>query len=307
VQDQALTAEVGRRQFELADGAVERFVARHTDYIQLTNRLYNEEDEYWNEAGGACGAKIAAANGSGYELCDSLFGEGDEDDLSPLRDLTVVAASEDSLTVAPRATEDLSSAEQLEILRCCLPGVLSYRVRGGRQWVARGSVSGFEHAVIADRTSDSAACIFDTSPLRSRLRGRAFELASTACDNTDAEDPDSCGVGLTTVDDIVCSYDARRGPVQVGGVASECIFDGLTRRFAVYRGLEPSERDMAFGFEVIGGFQGFSISLLQNSNVVLPVRLVPVPTYSAFGVIDSQNRGLMMVDLINSHVAQSFY
>jgi hypothetical protein len=122
-----------------------------------------------------------------------------------------------------------------------------------------------------------------------------------------AQDVDSCGVGLKTNQDVVCSYDGTRGPVQVGGVASECIFDGLTRRFAIYRGLGPTERDMSFGFEVVGGFRGFAISLVNDSNVVLPVKLVPLPTYNAIGVVDSQNRGLMMVDLPNAHVAQSFY
>lgn len=307
VQDRELTAEVGRTRFALSEGAIPRFVARHTDYVQLTNRLYNERDDYWSEAGAACGEGVVGANGSGYALCDSLFGEGDEDDLSPLRDLTIVTAGEDELSLTPRNLDGLSAADHLEVLACCLPGVQDYRLRGGHQWIVRGTSTGFEHAVVADPESEDRRCIFDASPFKALRRGRAFELSSTACDNLVAEDVDSCGVGVRTNRDVVCSYDGTRGPVQVGGVSSECIFDGLTRRFAIYRGLSPSERDMSFGFEVVGGFRGFAISLVNDSNVVLPVKLVPLPTYNAFGVVDSQNRGLMMVDLPNAHVAQTFY
>src|SRR5690606_32450055 len=149
--------------------------------------------------------------------------------------------------------------------------------------------------------------VFDKSPLYEKLEGRAFEVSSTFCDKPILEDPDSCGVGLRTNADVVCAYDATRGPVEIGGVASECVFEGLTRRFVVYRGRSPSLRDMTFGWEVISGFQNQVISLVRNSNVVLPVSLVELQSFGALGVVDSQNRGLMIIDVANSHVAQSFF
>jgi hypothetical protein len=35
--------------------------------------------------------------------------------------------------------------------------------------------------------------------------------------------------------------------------------------------------------------------------------MVSIPTFGALGVVDSQNRGLIMIDVENSDVAWSFY
>jgi hypothetical protein len=149
--------------------------------------------------------------------------------------------------------------------------------------------------------------MFDESPLASRLEARAFEVSSVYCDADNAQAVGHCGDGLRRDEDVVCSYDASQGGVEVGGIASECIFNGLTRRFVVYRGRRPSQRDLSFLYEVIGGFQPLTIPLTGSSNVILPVSMVEVPTFGAFGVVDSQNRGLMMLDVANSHIAQSFF
>lgn len=307
VQDRQLTGQFGESKFDLTGGTAERFVARHTDYVQITSQLYAESDDYWDQAGAACGAAISGANGQGYQLCDGLFGQGDEDELLSSRDLTIVAADADGLELTPRNPEGLSAADHLDLVRCCFPGALSFRARAGHQWVVQGSGTGFQHNVILDPSGATNRCVFDHSLLASRLEARAFEVSSIFCDNDDPEDVRSCGVGRRTQEDVVCSYDGTQGPVDVGGVASECIFDGLTRRFVVYRGLEPSKRDMSFLYDVVGGFQPFTIPLTGNSSVILPETLVEVPTFGAFGIVDSQNRGLMMMDVANSHVAQSFF
>lgn len=307
VQDRELTRELGESKFGLAGGSAERFVERHTDYVQIANQLYAESDDYWDQAGAACGVGVPAANGQGYQLCEALFGQGDEDELSFARDLSIVEADADGLELTPRNGGELGAANHLDLLRCCFPGTLSFRARAGHQWVVQGSGTGFQHNVILDPSGGTNRCVFDDSPLASRLEARAYEVSSVFCDNDDDEDVRSCGVGLRTQDDVVCSYDATQGPVEIGGVADECIFDGLTRRFVVYRGREPSQRDMAFLYDVIGGFQTLTIPLTGSSNVILPVTLVEVPTFGAFGIVDSQNRGLMMLDVANSQIAQSFF
>ncbi len=306
LEDEELTAQRGVRQFDLTGGALERFVDRHTDYIQVTNLLYHETDPYWDGAGALCGEDADDPTGTGYDLCAAVFGIGDRDELAPARDFRVISSAAKHLEIRPRMESSLTRDHQA-LLRCCFPDNISYRVRGGRQWIVRGAQSGFEHAIITDPSSDTLNCIFDESPGKARLAGRAFEISSTKCDETDAEQLDACGVGLRIEGDVVCSYDATRGPVELGGVASECIFSGLSRRFAIYRGLEETERDMSFAFEVTGGFNEMSVSLTKDSNVVLPVSMTTVPTFGGIGIVDSQNRGLMMVDIANSQVVQSFY
>lgn len=304
VQDRAVTREVGEQQFGLSSGALERFVDRYTDYLQIANYLFKENDPYWDEGGATCGQDLDLDD-SGYVLCDSVFGEGDEDELEPSRDLSVVSAFRDHLNLTPRVITGDTAEEHLSLINCCFPQTLVYRLRAGHQWVVKGSLSGLENVIVP---GEEGACVRDDSPFKSRLRSRAFELSNITCPDSDPESPDSCGVGLRTNEDVVCSYDATNGPVRIGGVASECIFDGLTRRFAIYRGLQPSERDMAFGFEVVGGFRGDQISLTNlGTSSILPVSISPVPTFGALGVVDSQNRGLIMIDVENSDVAWSFY
>src|SRR5690349_15334147 len=55
VQGRELTEEMGRERFNLSSGSLERFVARHTDYLQITNLLLDEDDVYWSNAGASCG------------------------------------------------------------------------------------------------------------------------------------------------------------------------------------------------------------------------------------------------------------
>jgi hypothetical protein len=307
VQDRAVTEQIGSEQFELTSGALERFVNRHTDYLQITNYLLDEEDPHWKQAGASCGEDSQFVDDTGFVLCDSIFRKGDADDLAPSRDLTIVEAYRDHLELAPRVDGGRTAEEHLALVNCCFPQTLEYRIRGGNQWVVKGSRTGLEHAIVPEGGERGGACVLDDSPIKSRLRNRAFEVSSIACDQTDPEQEGACGVGLRTTEDVVCAYDATLGPLRPGSVSSECIFDGITRRFVVYRGLSPSERDMSFGFEVIGGFQGDAISLTLGSQIVLPVSIQYLPAFGALGVVDSQNRGLMMIDVANSSVAWSFY
>ncbi len=308
VQGEKLTKAHGIAQFDLTGGILERFVARHTDYIQVANLLPNVADPYWQSAGAQCGRDSQFVEDTGYVLCDSIFGQGDEDDLLLSRDLAVVSAHDEYLQLRPRGSQSRTAEEHLALLSCCFPQALDYRIRAGHQWVAKGELSGFEHSIITDELDEEGACIFDPSPRSSLLRGRAFEVSSTKCDELDPEQGNACGVGMRTPEDVVCSYDATSGPIEVDGVASECIFDSLTRRFAVYRGLEPSSRDQTFTFEVSGGFVGRAISLApSNASTILPMSLTALPSFGAMAVVDSQNFGLIMVDVANSYAVQRYF
>ncbi len=301
VQDVALTADMGREQFGLSGGALERFAARHADYVQITSDLLPEDDSYWDGAGASCGG------GGGYSTCLGVFGETeDEEDLLESRDFSVVEAYQGRLSLAPRSgQEDLS-----ELLSCCFPGVLSYRVRGGNQWIVSGSVSGFRHTV---RTGADDRCVRDCAPWRPQQQGRAFEISGVVdCDATAPELDPACAVGPRTNEDVVCAFDQTQGPVEPGGPASECIFNGLTARFAVYRGLLPSGRDMTYAVDVQGGFAAQTMLLTGSTSVVLPLSIQQVPGFNQLSVVDSQDRGLMLLGLVGINggapgLRQSFF
>src|SRR5690606_4391755 len=119
VQDRRLTAEMGAERFGLTEGALERFVSRHTDYVQVSSWLYDERDAYWSSTGATCGEGTRGVTSPGYELCDSLFGQGDEEELSSARDLTIVSAQNGELELTPRDLRGFSPEELLSTLRCC--------------------------------------------------------------------------------------------------------------------------------------------------------------------------------------------
>jgi hypothetical protein len=311
VQDRRVTAEVARERFELGEGATERFVSRHTDYLQVTGALLGENDSYWTDPDGgqSCGA------GRGFLACDVVFGQVSGRDLPPARDFRVLEAYQGELLIESRDATGDAAEEIFDLLSCCFPGPLTYRVRAGHQWVVRGETSGYAHPIIATEAVDpetgevSYPCTRDCHPIAAHRQGRVFEVTSVACEQTDPADDEACGVGPRTDEDVVCGYDSSKGQVAPGGAASECIFDAPNRRFVIYRGLDPSEREMVFGFEVAGGFRpkGLVLTTVTNTNVLLPVSMTVAGEATVLGVVDSQDRGLIMVDLRNSISPASFY
>lgn len=302
VQDLDLTRDMGVTQFGLDGDELDDFVERHGDYVQISSELLPANDSYWQGAGAQCG------NGGGFDLCVAVFGLGDTDELPAARDLRIVEAYQSHLVVEPR-----TPSVDMSLVQCCFPEALSYRVRAGNQWVVRGSVSGFRHTVTAAAGSDFR-CVRDCAPWRPQQQGRVFEVSTTTegCPPPEAVDPDEalppgCAVGQAQSSDSVCSYDAATGPVTPGGPASECIYDGLTSRFVVYRGLSPSLRDMTYTFDVLGGFANLAISLTGSTTLILPVSISPLPGFDLLSVVDSQDRGLMLLTLRGVAVNTSFF
>lgn len=311
VQDEALTRQLAEEQFGLGGGALDRFVAEHVDYVQITSELLRESDPYWrDEEGGAlCG------DGLGYQACHAVFGDGDVDELDVHRDFRIVTAYQDRLEVAAMSETGEAADNLIELLSCCFPRVVSYRLRAGKQWVVRGDATGYRHPVEGRLETDPNTgearyrCVKTCDPRLSSFSGRAFEVSNVRCDETNPDDEDACGVGPRTERDVVCSYDGSSGPIEPGGQASECIYSAINRRFVVYRGLEPSERGMVFGFQVEGGFQGQGLSLTRvlGTTNILPVSLTTLPSFAGMAIVDSQDRGLILVDLRTATVADAFY
>lgn len=304
VQDSDASREVGAERFGLSAGSLDSFAERHGDYVQIANQLLPAGDRYWSGAGAQCGG------GGGYDVCSTVFGGTTVEELPASRDLRILEAYQDRLVVEPR-----TAAADLDLIACCFPQVLSYRVRAGNHWVVRGSVSGFPSDIVAVPTADGDyRCMRGCAPWQVQTPGRVFEVSSTTqgCPLPTAIDPDEplppgCAVGASTDGDLVCSYDAVIGPVEPGGPASECIYDGLTSRFAVYRGLAPTQRDMAYTYEVVGGFAPLAISLTGSTSTILPVSLGVIPGFDVLSVVDAQDRGLMLLGLSSLSVQNTFF
>lgn len=279
VQGGDLARQVGEERFGLKGRALDAFSKRHADYVQITQDLLPEDDEYWKtDLGRSCGG------GQGYFACELALGHVDDDDddrlndLLPARELRIVSTFQDHLLVEPRNVDDENERQRrMELLDCCFPSGISYTVRPSDQWVVTGTASGFRHRVVprAVQTDEGVSypCAFDCAPSKRYFDGRVFEVSEERS--------------------AVCKMSVIR-PAE----DAECIYETLTARFAVYGGTQPSERDMTFVYDVSGGFAPLTISLTRNdTSVILPQALTRVPGYRLLSAVDAQDRGLMLLSL----------
>jgi hypothetical protein len=303
VQDLSTTSDILAGDFGLSGSLLKDLSERYSDYVQVVSPLPEEEDDYWQREGKAC------LDGAAFSGCDAVFGQSDADDLRRERDLKIRSAHQTYLDVVP--VEDHGDPTRLmnEML-CCMPGPLSYRLRASEQWVVRGSISGVSHPVVPVQTAEGDfECRLACDPIRGQRRSRAFELTSTGCEDPSIDAPEPCGVGQRTIFDVICAFDATQGPVEPGGPAADCIYDNGIRRFAMYRGLDPSQRGMVFSFEVGGGFiiDGVNLTAVTNGARVLPTSLHALGSFGAIGVVDAADRGLMLLDVRSNSIMSQFY
>jgi len=310
VQDMDLSADVGRGLAVPAGAPLATFARQSADYVQVTASLLDEDDPYWSSAEGAsCGSELYASNGDnptallGRPLCDSVFGPANVPLPFASRDLRIVAATEDQLLVEPREFDpNVNSAQRrqqlMQFLSCCFPGPSEFQIRAGRQWVMRGSVTGVGHHVTTDPTS--RRCVNDCSPLVQKLAGRAFELScSENCPRDEGAPP---AIGLANPEqDFACVVDDTTGGIDPGEPGSECVFQSLTSRLAIYRGQQPSRRDMRFRWQFSDGFSPFTFSLTSTErNRSSPRSLLLLPEVGQLVVTDGSAPGLTFVAVSSS-------
>jgi hypothetical protein len=298
VQDMDLVLQTGR---ELGVTAANEaaFVRRHADYVQIIGDLLEEDDPYWSapNPGASCNAELFQIEGNppvvpGRSLCDQFFLPAELQ--NEHRDFRIVEASEDTLFVEPRdsvAGGSVARRRQLsEFAACCFPDPTAFQIRAGHQWVVRGAATGFSHAVTTDPTS--LRCVADCNPMASRLRGRVFEISCS--DNCDAQSLAS--VGPATADDVACVVDSTENGIDPGEPGAECVFQSLTTRFAIYRGQQPSARDMRFRWQFSDGFSPLVIGLTSvDRSRSTPQSLFSWPESSQIIVSDASARGLTFV------------
>jgi hypothetical protein len=300
----------------------------HADYVQITGDFPSLTDPYWQSARGLLGG--------GRQECLNVFGPppGQVDDLQVGRDFAIAQAFQDHLMLRPRhpplVTANLAQYEEgtpeyeaekalLEeqvaardayfdkvryYVAYCFPSGVRYTVRGSRQWVLANGAPAWLHDTVVDYANGNH-CVRDCNPRKRWFRSRVFEIATTdTCGpGHTVEACNDSGVGLGTASDGACRYDpiGPDGPRGVSldepGGASNCIFENLTSRFAVYRGKEPSLRDMTFTWDQTGGFYPLLGSLAAQSTVVLPQSLAYVSEFESIAVVDGASLGLSFMTL----------
>ncbi len=288
VEDRDLAREQGRA-LAVANRDLGAFSRWHADYVQITAQLPGEDDRYWDLQ--TCGDE-----GLYYE-CEARFGTPDEP--QPSRDLMILEAYQGRLLVTPREEERARRAELLRELDCCFGGeALSYAVRGGRQWVTVSSSTGFQHNVVAASTDAGLRCVRDCNPRRARLVSRAQEIA-TRSHRKPAPGIEACGPGEC----LACVMD-EAGAVDLD---SPCVFQNITTRFAIYRGRQRSQRDMAFTWEYSGGFEALATSIAASSTSVSPQRMHWFPQSQDLVITDGASQGLVFVELDTVGVRRYFF
>lgn len=327
VEDEALMAEWGDR-LQAQDRA--KFGRRHADYVQLRSKLLDRDEKYWSDLDAQRGRSDdpkLTCDDVDYDVCLLEFGAHDQDNLETTRDLRIREAYQSRLVLEPRDADTLGSEgteRRLKRLRCCFPEALTYTVRGGHQWIVRGSSSGFRHDVHGVLEGGEYRCRRNTCDPRLRYhRSRAFEISQRpnasgeVCERV-AQDEEKPGcIGPAGPDDYACTVAYGTKAVQPGGEASACIFENLTARFAIYRGHEqpdealpqPSEsdRDMAFTWQTVGGFTVLAANIVEETSSTSPRSMTFVPQRGQMAVVDGRLAGLTFISLSSLSVAKLFY
>ncbi len=288
VEDEALAEEVAAG-LGVPATALSAYAKRHSDYVQITSSVRPEGDRYWQETAPlVCDQSGKAA----FLSCRAFFGTVETP--SAARDLRVVQAWQDRLIVEARE----GGPGVIDQIACCFGGAaLKYRVRAGNQWILRGDRSGFRHDVTTDA---NLRCVRDCNPRRGKLRSRALEISSSTCTASD------CAIGAATDEDVACVVSGGNA-VSPTGAGSECIFQNLQYRFAIYRGNAPSERDLAFTFQTAGGFTPVLANLASQTAAVSPQSMAFVPQIGQIAVVDGAAAGLVLVSLDSISVSRLFF
>ena len=274
----------------LEDEPAQAFAARHADYVQIIAAIPHEDDSYWR------------GKGDLRRQCQGSFGPEDVEELDPRRDFRIDQAFGDRLLLSPRNPDSgVTMAHAAE----CFPIAIKYKLRTGRHWALVHGASGFNHDVV--ESGPDRACVRSCNPLKKWAKSRAFEISSEPdhcrpplSDMTlDPElDPLDQRVGCALPGEVACVFNQDESAgVQLGGSGSECIFDGLTERFALYRGREPSVRDSEFQWQTTGGFIPLLMSLSAVSSAVSPQSIQFLRQPEVMAVVDGSTLGLSLFSL----------
>ena len=282
--------------------------AVHADYVQITGDFPAEDDVYWRLGKGKTCAgliKNAAADelGGDRDACETEFGTIENlVSLKASRELSIGEAFADRLSVRPRhCASDADCAAKLQKMACCFPAGTAYTVRASRQWLLSAG-AGLHDIVASEPNADGARrCVHGAfcDPRKKYFRSRAFEVcdASRAVDSDGACSIDNPNVGCVSGTKVENGTLIADYPVEPRGVGRQCIFENITARFVVYRGKQPSTRDMSFSWQTTGGFVPLSMSLASQSFSVNPQSMAYLAEPGFLAVVDGATLGLSLFNL----------
>jgi hypothetical protein len=290
----AILVEAG--ELGIPSSSVAQWADAHADYVQITGDFLPYTDAYWSRgAGRFCADMIKGTTNDddGFGACTTEFGNIDEPTaLKATRELEILGAFTDHLVVGPR------NGNSLDNVRCCFPSGTSYSVRASKQWFVNSAGGLHDIGAAAD-----GSCVHTAScdPRKQFFHSRAFEVCdSNVVDATPTADsclPTAANVGCVHPFSAPVGGVVTPNPVEPGKDASQCIFENLTSRFVIYRGKQPSGRDMTFSWATTGGFAPLAMSLTTVSNSVNPQAMSYIPELGYLAVIDGSTLGLSLFDL----------
>jgi hypothetical protein len=318
---------------DFAEGSDDDPLKGHGDYVQITGDFPAITDPYWQSVRGLAGGgrqQCIEIFGPPPGQAEDLQTNRDFRIIEAYQDHLVIRPRRPPAVTADPARYDVGSDERQkeeellaqqqeahdafpERIRAgvayCFPSGVRYTVRGSNQWVLANGTPAWLQDTVVDYAHGNR-CVRDCNPRKRWFKNRAFELATTDTCGPNRSEPDcrASGVGAGSADDGPCRYDPvvldeNKNPTTRGVSLSEptgaetCIFENLTSRFAVYRGEQPSTRDMAFVWDQTGGFYPLIGSLAAQSTVVLPQSVAYLPELESIVVVDGGSLGLSLMSL----------
>ncbi|HVU01798.1 MAG TPA: hypothetical protein VHE30_08600 [Polyangiaceae bacterium] len=285
---------------------LDTFATQHADTVVITSELLDENDAYWTKGSGAkCGSDLPGATATGFVECGAVLGTGTKP--SQYRELRITKATVGTLEVEPKAapTGTELSDRLANFVECCFPTVVAYEVRATNEWI----VAPFEHRMVASTDADRR-CVPDQGQLTSLLSGgRVVEVSCDPASPRCKKNGDPI-IGFARVGDpqkpatmasrdVACVVEDPSSDTQTIGTSpfTQCIHQGLTTRFVIYRGQQASERDMQFLWQVVGSFSPFTFPLATGSDPnSVPRRILYSNELGQVVVADGSTKGLVLVD-----------
>jgi len=281
------------------------FGPAYADMLQVTSD-FADSDPYWVTPVGEACAVDAATGVGGIEGCRSYFGA--VSNFTSRRDWRITEAYPDHFVFEPIPENVNDAAQAIANLHCCFPGTVSYTIRARNQWLLRGQQPSHDVVVGAN-----GRCVIEDecSHRKQHLRDRVIEISSSAwqCSTSDPNDCtcaiENCSIGRATSADIACTV-ADSNPINAATYSTganplgqACVLDSLRARFAIYRGTSPSVRDMAYQWQVVGGFVPYRLNLANRltGSAIMPQSLIPAPNMNALFAVDGVSGGVFQITM----------
>jgi len=235
------------------------------DYVQLTSSTPVESDTYWQSQSECT-----------YLSCRNEFGSAQQP--SAARELSITEAWPERLLVQlrGRTTEPADAT-----LKCCFPGVVSFWVRAGGQWVVVSDRMGLIHHVVSDPATGS--CRLSCDPRRARENGRAREVAAgTVLSDNDPR---------AFINPFFRFYMTR---------GQACDDQGQCKD-------QPTKRDTYFTFSSAGAFVPLTLSLVSADLDVQPQAIEYLGPTGELVVSDGSLQGITLLDLNSLAITRQYY